>query len=66
MKKSLQGAGVRVALVVLAFLLSALVRAGAAGVQRGVVWLAVGLLALVLVPVGVVAVALAPLRAKTA
>ena len=66
MKKSLQGAGARVALGVLAFLLSVLGRAGAAGGQRGLVWVAVGLLALVLVPVGLVAVALTPLRTKTA
>ena len=66
MKKSPNRVDARVALVVLVFLLSTLVRAGAVAVRRRLVWVAIGLLALVLVPVGLVAVALTPLRAKTA
>ncbi len=66
MKKSRNGTDVRIALVVSAFLLTVLVRGGAAAVRRRLVWVPVALLALALVPVGLVAMALAPLRAKTA
>ncbi len=56
----------RVPLVVLVFVLSALVEAGAAAVRRRLVWLAVAVLALVLIPVGLIGLALARPRPETA